>query len=120
MKRMIRMTQVGLVAMPDGYKPAEVTADDLASDPALCTAFAELTWHERDAAERDWTVAQWEVAEAVDFAWTRALNAATTNDEEGLRAALTSARDGARAAGFDTTHEDAALAMLPETARRAA
>jgi hypothetical protein len=122
--RKIRMTAVGLVAMPASYDEAKMTADDLANDAALCTAFAELhgLFEQVEAKTEDGArdAGTYEAADRfsegrdrVEASWDVAIDLAVENDVEGIRRALREAHDQAKARGFDTTHEDAALAMLP-------
>jgi hypothetical protein len=118
--RVIRMTSVGLVAMPADRDPATVCADVLASDRTLRTAFAEL-----DAlADEMIDLARRECDErtigALEVLWNDALSAALDNNAEGVRAGLLRARDVAKAAGYQCADEDAALAMLPPVAGRRA
>lgn len=110
--RKIRMTAVGLVAMPADRDERTVTADDLASDPLIFTAWAEL--HEFYVPPTDYfPVDQIE-------AWERALDAANGNDIEALRRALEHARTLVATAEGSAPLEDAALAMLPPVAGRRA
>jgi hypothetical protein len=125
--RKIRMTAVGLIAMPAERDEALVSADDIPSDPELRTAFGELesldidaveaadAWAE-DAATDEGRAARGAVADCVCVELDAALTAALDNNLAALRAALTRARDAATAAGLPTDHENAALAMLPEDA----
>lgn len=128
--RKIRMTSVGLVAMPADRDESTVTGDDLGSR-GLATAFAELLprLDEIEAATIDAAryAGTYEQADRVSAArdqierwWDIALDEAAENNLEGLRAALQRARDAASAAGYSTEHEDAALAMLPPAAGRRA
>jgi hypothetical protein len=129
--RKIRMTAVGLVAMPVAYDEAKVTADDLANDAALCAAFAELlapsqeaSENARASADRCGTYEERELAmaavESIESAWEEAQDAAADNDIAKLRAGIRRARATEQGAGLDTMHEDAALAMLPPAEGRAA
>jgi hypothetical protein len=122
--RKIRMTAVGLVAMPGDRDERTVCADMLASDPLLCTAWAELSAlfvrvqtetedgarkaEGYDAADR-WA----EQRDGIEAAWDAAIHDAHLNNLDRVRIGLTRARAFAAAAGLDTTHEDAVLAMLP-------
>jgi hypothetical protein len=123
--RKIRWTLCGLVAMPSHYDEDAVTADDLASDPDLCTAWTEI----QKVMPKD---------DDPDPTWCKALDAAGDNDLDGLCRFLEKARmaaiirrgealverlvSGRRdldgLPGFAC--EDAALAMLPAAGRRAA
>jgi hypothetical protein len=95
------------VAMPGDRDERTVCADVLASDPLLCTAWAEV--HESAAA----AYASGHDHAQVIRRWQEAEDAALDNSLVGLRAALSAAVRAAGRAGYDTTHEDATLAMLP-------
>lgn len=124
--RKIRETLAGLVAMPADRDETTVTADDLASDPTLCTAWTEL---------------QSLMPDEPDAAWVAAIDAASDNDMRGLRWHLERARAAAMMRQVDvilalgeagrplsdaladsgTAAEDATLAMLPaQTTKNAA
>lgn len=111
--RKIRMTQAGLVAMPVRYDEALITADDMAHDQQLCTAWAELQEAATAMSADRHDAFTGELLGACEEAWNIALTAALDNDVAWLRTALTRARDAATAAGLSTEHEDAALAVLP-------
>lgn len=129
--RKIRQTQVGLVAMPADRDERTVAGEHLATDPDLCTAFAELfrlsrdvqtaleRWADEAGTDADY-VTRVSVADAIDDAWDIALDDAAENNADKVRVALQRAAGVARAHDLSTEHEDAALAMLPPVAGRRA
>lgn len=110
--RKIRMTSVGLIAMPADRNEAHVSVDDM-GDPELRTAFAELDGLFDDVLDEARRECDEATCSALETAWNDALAAALNNDAAGTRRALLRAVAVAATGGFQHPDEDAALAMLP-------